>query len=311
MAQLMFAQAADQAFEFESEEETELEFLRPERALVVDVQSVARMDGADAKAYLAVLGERLALLRAERVPVIWTVIGEANRMHAPRVLDEDEKPQARPVDSLIGMGFYGAKPEYKGHKLFRQFLKDYGPRDNEAVYTKYFKNALAEPEDAAGKPGYKAILEAESGKAFSQIPAEAFESRPTLTEYLQADEAQTVLVMGAVSSHCVAETAVGAAAKGFDAAVYADLVLSWTDEDESKVDPNSSTLAWRKSGLDEAASVQWHSRKIQNTIDKIKADPARGHSAEAIEAIGKIELIGTVDENDLEFSFEDDPKTTP
>lgn len=254
-------------------------------ALVIDVQDFARMDAVDATNYAGKLAEDIATLREQGVPVSWVTMRKDAQLYEPKDVTLNALPQVRDMEELREMGFHGGDPEHENHDIFRDFLLNHGPRTDEVVSVKSLKSALVEPEDAANKPEYQASLEAECGEPLSEYFGSGTK---TLAGYIREQGIQNTILMGAVSSHCVSETAVSAAVKGFNPQVLTDAVLSWQG-DEDKVDPRTSLLLWRGTAGDEAAFDAYHQEKINTKIADIAADRARGFNfgdAEAIFNIG-------------------------
>lgn len=253
---------------------------KPDAALVVDIQlgCVALMDRQDASNYLDSLAKSLEDMRESGIEICWMTMSDRNQLHEPaKTLNGDQAP-TRGTDALRKMDFFAAAPgsEPKNADIFEKFMDAHGPRTNEPVYQKYFFDAFATPDDAAGKPGLRQILESEKGTAYSDKP-EAFANGKTLAEYLNAGNAQNLLVMGITSTHCSVGTALGGAQKGFNTTLCTDQVVSWTGNDHSR-------LSWRG---DTGATEEWnkyHETKMQDRLGEIVADPKREFSVEQTSA---------------------------
>ena len=139
-------------------------------------------------------------------------------------------------------------------------------------------------EDASDKPEYQASLEAECGEPLSEYFGSG---TTTLAGYMREQGIQNTILMGAVSSHCVSETAVSAAVKGFNPQIITDSVLSWQG-DEDKVDPRTSLLHWRGTAGDEVAFDTYHQEKITTKIADIVSDHTRGFTSDHMKAISSI-----------------------
>jgi nicotinamidase-related amidase len=254
-------------------------------ALVIDIQSVARMEPADARHYLDYLAGTLERLRQDDIPVTWVTIGPQARLCEP-----EGAAGTRDLAQLVDMGFYGLEDDNAQGAILTDFLSKYGPRRNEAVFCKSFKSALIEPADVAGKPDYRAALSLEAGCSFD----DALPPGRNLPDYLRDQKVGRTLIMGGMSSHCVAETAVSAALKGFAPVVLTDNVLSWQGTEE-RVDPKTSTQVWRGNA---PAGVSWnrfHQDKVQMRIDAIAADPARAFSGPEKQRIALIGMAAGAD----------------
>jgi len=253
-------------------------------ALVIDIQDFARMDAADAQNYADKLAESLSSLRDRNIPVTWVTMRKDAQLYEPLDTDQDVLPQLRDVDTLQKMGFHGIDPEHENHGIFRAFLQEHGPRTNEAVSVKSVKSALVEHTDALGKPEYEKTLEDECKEPLSEY----FGSQEkTLAEYMKEQGIQNTVLMGAVSSHCVSETAVSAAIKGFNPQIVTDLVLSWHgDQDELGETP---LLLWHGTANDGVAFDAYHQENINTKLSKIASED-RGFTPDNRAAISNIEF---------------------
>lgn len=254
-------------------------------ALVIDVQDFDRMSPEDAKAYAGHLAGRLAEFRSQTppVPVTWIAMRRDAQVYEPEHYTGTGVPPVRDENSLTEMGFTGQSKEY------RDFIRDHGPRVNETVVCKSVKSALLEPGDTDGKPDYRSEIEAtELGGG---TLAEYFGAGKTLAGHLREQGINKTFLMGAVSSHCVSETAVSAALKGFNPQILPDAVLSWHG-DESTVNPGTSLLLWRGTG--DAGAGKWdafHQEKMKEKIEAITTDASRHLSPSDIAAIQKIDFL--------------------
>lgn len=252
-------------------------------ALVVDMQSVERMEQVDARRFLGHLADTLERLRGNNVPVTWVTMRPDSRLFLP-----EEEEGARDLAQLVDMGFYGLQGSAEHAAILTDFLSQHGPRRNEAVFCKSFKSALIDAADVEKRPAYRAALSAEAGMDFAAaIPAQG-----NLADYMRGQGVRRTYIMGAVSSHCVAETAVSAAIKGFAPVVLTDCLLSWQG-DEDKVDPKTGTQLWRgeMKGDDQGAGWnQFHHDKVQAKITAIAADKDRAFGPYEMARIGAIDL---------------------
>ena len=253
-------------------------------ALVIDVQDFSRMDAVDATNYAKKLAENLKSLREQGVSITWVTMRKDAQLYKPKNIDSGAFPQVRDIEELREMGFHGIDPEHENHEIFRDFLLNHGPITDEAVSVKSLKSALVEPEDASDKPEYQASLEAECGEPLSEYFGSG---TTTLAGYMRGQGIQNTILMGAVSSHCVSETAVSAAVKGFNPQIITDSVLSWQG-DEDKVDPRTSLLHWRGTAGDEVAFDTYHQEKITTKIADIVSDHTRGFTSDHMKAISSI-----------------------
>jgi len=257
-------------------------------ALIIDIQGAGGNNPADMKAYLHKLGQTIEDLRARNIPVTWVTMADKNHLYPPTT--SGPGAQVRDMSQLAKMGFDGVNPGQQGRMIFQQFLKQHGPRTNEAVYTKFYKGAFVEPEDYTDKPGLRRHIQNDYRKNKDGTPiklpeAGAYDDGPTLAEYAHGRGVKNLLVMGAVSTNCDTETALSGNAKGFHSQIAVDRVLSW-EGDETKVDPRTSKLLWH--GGDAAAAPDaYHRGKISTRLEKIaaKEKDERGISDADVEAV--------------------------
>jgi nicotinamidase-related amidase len=254
-------------------------------ALVIDVQDFDRMSPEDAKAYADHLAEKLADLRGQNppVPVTWVAMRKGAQFYEPEDYKGTAEAPVRDEHTLTAMGFHGTSKEYK------DFILRHGPRVNEAVVCKSVKSALLELQDAEGKPEYRNALE------HNEIGGDSldnyFQTNKTLADYMREQGVNKTLLMGAVSSHCVSETAVSGALKGFNPKILPDTVLSWHGDDNT-VNPRTSLLLWRGTGASGPDKWdQFHQTKIEEKIRSIAADRSRSFSGAEMAAIQKIDFL--------------------
>ena len=79
---------------------------------------------------------------------------------------------------------------------------------------------------APGWPVWPALGQAASEPTFGKSVSDAF-SNPALSEWLAAQQAGEVILLGAQTDHCVAATATGAMAAGLKVTVVADAHSTW------------------------------------------------------------------------------------
>lgn len=244
-------------------------------ALVIDVQSAEGRNKDDLESYFTALGDTLTRLRAQNIPIAWVTIQEGNNgLHLPR----SSASTPRDFKDLEDLGFNGVQLDKKNHAFFRAFMKDHGPRMNEAVCCKSFESALIEPGDVDGNPAYQKELEGQQGdKPFDSH----FNGGPTLVDYLKAKGVKNTLLMGAVSSHCIAQTATSAFLKGLNPKILIDRVLSWKGvEPETAADTQKTFLMWRGKS-DDVSWNKYHKDKVQESLKSIAGQP---HRKEAVGA---------------------------
>lgn len=255
-------------------------------ALVIDVQDFARMDAADARNYAEHLASNLTALRASGVPVTWVTMRKDAQLYEPTPSPSDSAPQVRNLDQLREMGFHGIDADHENSEIFRDFITNFGPRNDEAVSVKSVKSALVERADAEGRPDYQNALATECGEPFDTY----FTGGKTLAEYM--GDVDNTILMGAVSSHCISETAVSAAIKGRNPVIVTDAVLSWQGDD-ALVNPRSSVQLWRGTGGNSANFDAFHQGKINAAISSIASDNRRGFTSDQVAAISKIGFVSS------------------
>lgn len=266
-----------------------------EMAFVVDVQSFDMMSREDAQSYADKLGTAIEDLRARGVPVTWLSMSDRNELIPPENPTAGEMPRRRALDAKIGREFYGTKDGQDNADIYAKFWAEHGPRTDETIYCKYFKSALTVPEDADGHEKYREILESESGKAFDKNDPK-FQARPTLEEYLEQRRVTKPILMGAVSSHCVSETAASAIQKHMDPTICSDLVLSWDGDQEARIDRNVSRLRFQDGSAAESP-VDYHTHCIRDKLGIIAGEQksVRGISDDDAEAIRNTRIERYID----------------
>lgn len=253
-------------------------------ALVIDLQGVGEnMDADDAQGYLNAMGQTLSHLRKQNIPVVWVVMHKNTGVHKP---DKGAASSTRDVADLKSFGFDIDASDKKldtsdRRRIFCDFIAQYGPRKNETICCKTFESALLEKSDASDNSDYKTLLNEEINmppEEFSDFFEKHFGKRQSLTQHLKNDlGADNVLLMGTMSSHCIAQTAISAWAKKLNPTVLVDRILSWRG-DERAVDPKTTLSLWR--GINSAckSAAGWdayHQRKVTNKIAEEQAKPAR------------------------------------
>lgn len=269
-------------------------------ALIIDVQlgCIAYMDEEDAKAYLDKLTESVESMRAKNIPVTWVTMSKGNQLHEP----DKTAIGHRPESELEGMDFFGVRPDMKGknEEIFRNFIRDHGPRKNEAVYCKFFKGAFVDPDEYESKPGLQESLREDYGGGDFTLPKAGDFQGTKLVDYMRAEGVKNPLVMGAVSSHCVCETATGAVLKGFQPTICNDLVVGWQG-DELEEGYKHSRMVWREPDASAVAMNDWHTSRMNGKIDSIVRDSQRREISESQGAVMRaIPIVTFGQSTDLE-----------
>lgn len=243
-------------------------------AMVIDLQSaeLPKMATGDARAYFTRLGQRLDDMRASGIPVVWETMGRNSRLFEP----VNNVAGARSEHDLKAAGFLNhaeGSVDDERLKIFTDFLRDHGPRTNEAMHVKYFKDPFMEPEDYADKPALKSTMQEQFGNAHPVPEPGAFPGK-TLTRYVQEQKPSEILLMGGMSDHCIAEAAIGVGNKlpGVKATALRDLTLSWADEKPGAMPTQS---VWRDTSRHPEAGDQFHEQKIRHGIRTITDRPER------------------------------------
>jgi len=233
--------------------------------LVVDVQlgGLQHLDEKGAKNYLDSIAKSVRNLRDSNTPVIWVTMSDRNEIYPPEKGGNGNAP--RSAAQMQETDFTRSDPNNppKHQALFDKFLKDHGPRRNEAVMCKQFFDLFTKPEDAKTDPAYAKHMEGQTG-----IPLDKQKKTGngmTAEKYLE--NVKDLKIMGGNAGVCVMETAIGAAQRGKKAEIMAGAV---TDRD----DPQQS--GQKREGF--------FKQKIKNRLDKIlnrpgslKNDPTHKH----------------------------------
>jgi nicotinamidase-related amidase len=247
-------------------------------ALVVDLQAgeIGKMQPADAQAYFDRLGESLNQMRREGTPVTWLTMTPENRLHEP-------KPGAgadpRSTENLRDLGFFAgaerAPPETMA--VFNRFMAEHGPKQNEAVYTKYFKSPFTLPEDYADRPGLRATMGKDYDLERFPLPEPGAFPGKRLDQYMREQGAGEAVIMGGMSSHCIPETAIGVAEKGFRATVARDLLIGWEGNERAPGYPYAR-IQHRPEGSDPFAMDRHYEQQVRFEAGEILKQP-RDYSA--------------------------------
>jgi nicotinamidase-related amidase len=259
-------------------------------ALIIDIQGAGNMSEKDAKDYFDKLGRTVEDLRAKNVPVTWVVMNREPKNNLIR--PESGSEQRRDLGDLSRMGFGGIDPGEKNRMIFRQFIRDHGPQQNEAIYQKFFKSPFVAPSDYADDHALRTTLENDygrdkQGKPLVELPDPNTDD-PAFTDYLKNERGvKNLVLLGSVSTHCVTAAAISAMKKGFAASIGIDGVLSW-EGDEAMVNPRTSKLRWRDGDALQAKD-DFHRKKIEERLDKMTEEEktAWGLSDADIESIKK------------------------
>ncbi|HTK85688.1 MAG TPA: hypothetical protein VL625_11460 [Patescibacteria group bacterium] len=266
-----------------------------EMAFVVDVPSFGMMSHDDAQAYANKLGSAIDDLRARGIPITWFSMSDKNELILPEKVQAGQTPKVRALDAIVGREFYGANDGQRNADIYAKFWEEHGARTDEAICCKYFKNAFTIPQDADGKPAYRDILAGETGMPFDKNESR-FQHRPTFAQYMEQQGVRKPILIGAVASHCIPETAAGAVINGMTPTICPDLVLSWEGDQEAEIDQDKSRLRFQD-GAAAASPVDYHTGCIRGKLDIIAGEQksARGISDDDAEAIRNIRIEKYVD----------------
>jgi len=281
-------------------------------ALVIDVQDFYGMAPADAQDYADKLSQTLNELRSQDppVPVMWATMAEGAKLYAPREDFAKGPAPGRNMDEMIEMGFHGVNPDPELQKqgvdsnieVFRKFIAEYGPKVNETVVRKSVKSALLEKSDIEGKENYSERLATEE----CGQPAHGYFdlAGKTLADHFRSLNINRIIIMGAISAHCIAETSASAAIKEFNPEIPVDLVLSRLRDNDRESHP-----IWR-GGMKANAEKwdDWHRGKIETALSHISADTDRQFSADDTAALKRIKFTTS---NRLTGSFTQDAAVRP
>jgi len=185
---------------------------------------------AEMEARMKKIHESVEQMRKAGIPTVWIALGDRNALHKPA----SNNTTARDTADIERAGFFGHPPGEidKAHlKEFKKLMKQYGPKKDEAIFTKTYFGSFSEPDDLK-RPGLASHIK---GQHNGDAAATALSGK-TLHEYLQSLHTQRVTIMGCNSDVCVMETAMGAAMKGMKSVVISDRVMSEDDKSFSKPD---------------------------------------------------------------------------
>lgn len=268
-------------------------------ALIVDLQSFAGMSPDDAKLFGEALGRKLTEFRQSGVQPVWIAIAPGGSKLLPPSSAEDSTWQVRDLQTLEEMGFDGFLPSSDNHEIYASFIQNFGPRNDEIVYRKPAMSALATIDDTNDMSRIleQAGVKLESQKnvtedhpatryiSSDQQEAEfrnLFSSGLALHDYLAESNCRAVYILGAVSKYCVAETAISAAVKGYQAEIVPDMVLSWMYP-VTGASRESGKLVW--SGFD-------HRNLIEDTVTGALNDTSRSFTDDQKLKIAGIRFAG-------------------
>lgn len=264
-------------------------------ALIIDI-GVDKMDREDAWRYLDNLGQAIETLRSKNIPVIWVGMKDRNHLYKPQTHEGSSSP-LRDTSELTDAGIL-PRPEEGGANadLYREFIEKYGPKTNEALYSKFFKSALVEPEDYVGRSGLQSVLQDDYREPIDLPRAGDFIGH-SLPDYLR--NTHHLILMGAVDTHCIVETAASATTKcGKNVSIASDQVVGWQGDEREK-GYKYSRMVWREPGMTEDDSNAWHHAKMRARLTEITKDDRRGLSREDINSIEKVKISDL--SNILEF----------
>jgi nicotinamidase-related amidase len=194
-------------------------------ALIIDLQNADGMGREDADAFYTHMSDEIAALRASATKIIWVTMGPEDRLHKPEM---KINPYSR--EEYFNMGFRSFF-NIERTDAFETFLKQSGPRRNETLWQKSERSAL---EPVSGKE--------------------------SLIDHLRENGTTTVRLYGAVSNHCIAETARTAMGEGLSVEIDTQSCLSWAED--GLMNPREGTLIW--GGKENAA---FHERRIAEALE--------------------------------------------
>ena len=291
--------------------------LRPV-AVVIGITSFEPGGREDAHAYSAFLGQKLTWLRNAGIPIVWGAIAPGGN----KLLLPENPRDNRPFDfdTLVQLGFEETQGKGEHFDIHRQFLDEYGPRRNEAVYRKPTQDTLLTYEDTLlmgtaqkiqtlNQGGFALEDQGLHGNAGIQIirPDQINQTLyhlfpdQSLGNYLRDMGYNRSWIIGAISHFCCTDTGVSGAQKELNPAIVTDGVLSWDRVVNSVAERQKALMVWGG-----PQQHPYHRAKIAEKLDMILHDPVRNYTPEQKDKIRRIELK-TFDElaaHDLQVSAE-------
>lgn len=200
-------------------------------AFVIDVQhdTIQAMAPEDLKSYLDDLGKYLSAQRAAGNPVMWATIGKTGDMfHSPK------SSSSYPLEDedLVKFGFMDPDKKYTEHNdILNKFLKERGPKQNEAIVQKL--DFLPSPQ-----------IQKEIDKYLGNIDHVEFS--------------------GTTSTHCVTMNAAANVIAGRKSSIRTDLVAGW--EGAKSLDTRGDFLARKFPELSLKSSFNRHMSEISDAL---------------------------------------------
>ena len=227
-------------------------------ALVVDF-GVGNMTDEDADNYLTHLGQTLNKLRDAGIPVVWVTMSDRNHLHPPG---------ADGAAVLAGAADMGSASKTE---RFQRFLREDGPKPDEAVYEKKCEGSFVETSDYASDPKLRTLV---AGHLLDEKGTEKQVAGDTggLTDYARQRGVRHVLVAGGgMSTHCITQTAISALEKDFMPHICLENLQSWTrPQDETHYSPDNLAV-WRRHG-EVSLDDSYHQAKISARLDEIATE---------------------------------------
>ena len=194
--------------------------------LMIDFQYSSSMPIDQMETEIKRVAAHVEEMRRAGIPTVWVTLGEKAGLDTGTT----GATGPRSVDSLNKAGFFGHGPDTDPAHLakFQELMAKYGPRADEAVYTKPYFGAFTEQKHIERFGAHLAQVRSDIPN-----PHEALNG-PTLAKYLHDMGVKEVTLMGGNSNVCVTETAMGAAMNGIKATVLSDRVVSHDDQSFSR-----------------------------------------------------------------------------
>lgn len=225
--------------------------------LVVDVQlgCLGGMTEEGAKKYLEDIAQAVEDLRRNNIPVIWVTMSDRNELSLPEKTTNGQTAPQRSDDDLHRLDFHSRErdKDHPHRQVFLEFLKNHGPRTDEAVYQKAFWDTFTDEKDT-NDPKIRKHLEAQRKESLFENGTDIFKGQG-IAAYLKEQGIGKLAVMGMMSTVCVLESAMGAVRNGFQAEIMTDLVAGRGDPARDK-------------------TADWHKADLQDTLQKIIGNPA-------------------------------------
>jgi len=217
-------------------------------ALLIDFQlgCVVHLQPDDARAYLDHMATMLQDLRARDVPIGWVTIGvDESILKEPKSGNRNSRSFAE----LEDMHFFKLAEDHESvqKRMYIDFIKIHGPRENELLFLKDSFGALDTSADAKG-------------------------SKDTLKGYLEKEGVTHVILSGGMAAICVAHTARDCLKAGIKTTVAIDGVIGQKHA-PNRMDFDYTDITWKGgehidhvkhgTGIDSASKIEFTKHGVE------------------------------------------------